>query len=79
MSDIGYLKQVFVDAKQVKSQKTTRNYNLILTHFEKHLNGAPLTPEAINSFLADAKKRGCAKSSVRTYYDIIKSFIVWLI
>jgi integrase len=78
MSDICFLIQVFVDAKQVKASNTSRGYQYILKNFENYIAGKELTPESINGFLAAAKKRGCTKSTVRTYYDILKNWVVWL-
>lgn len=79
MSDIHVLIQVFVDAKQVKSAKTSDGYRRLLNQFALHLNGAPPTPEAVNGWLASCKKRGLRKSTIESYHQTVKNWLTWLI
>jgi len=77
--DVHYLIGIFIHAKKVRSIKTSSGYQRILSEFEKYLNGEPLSPEAVNGFFADKKDNGRKKSTVRTYYDVLKTWLTWLV
>lgn len=71
--------QDFLAAKAGKAEKTILYYKTPLYQFRAFTGYHwPPTPESIDAFLNDCKRRGLKESSVEGYYKAIKIWLTWL-
>lgn len=74
----GYIQQ-FLNAKATKSPKTIISYEGTLRLLAQHTGDEwPLTPDHIDSYLADCVRRGLSPSTVDKYWRETRAFCNWL-
>lgn len=77
---LDYYIGLFLEAKAGRAPKTIKGYALTLRHFRAYIGPRawPITPEHIDAYLADCKRRNLKVSTVDTYYNILRIWLGWL-
>lgn len=72
--------QDFLDAKAVWRVSTVKAYETTLKQYALHVGPGhwPPTDSSINSFLANARRRGCKESTLYFYFWTLSAWLDWL-
>lgn len=77
---LDYYIGIFLEAKAGKAPKTVTSYAGLLDLFRAFIGpGAwPVTPEHIDAFMADCKRRNLKVATIDSYFGIIRLWLGWL-
>lgn len=77
---LDYYIGIFLEAKAGKAPKTVRGYTCALALFRAYVGPRawPITPEHINSYLADCRDRQLKVATIDSYFGIIRGWLGWL-
>lgn len=77
---LDYYIGLFLEAKAARAPKTIKSYAGTLRQFRAYIGPRawPITPEHIDSYIADCKRRRLKVSTIDTYYNILRIWLGWL-